>query len=450
MGLVETVTSKGNAEREKYLSVLEVIDIINSHKKYDIEVVISVMDSLGLFSLTVHELNSSKSHNPIYNPIDKPICSSYELKQKIRDYRKVAGQLDNYSEGEVYDEYITSQRFIRKILWSRFDLLKIEDIAKHTSLVVWSNSNALYIMYSDIINKTDSEYYELPKSTQQAIKDYMNLGSHQRELMKLVSYSPEQIICLMTNDDPAFITRDEKYRAYWDIIKAAFESNKLTHLDDSQDVESRQVQRWLKDNGLLYQKSYSNSLEKPMEVYDMRKRIDELEKEAADAKATGSFSMETPTSPQGDPKTLEKLRLELITANIKIADLKSKLAQTSTALADKPADSATHSNTDMQNVKKAAIHQFNRSLAMALIELDYQSKLRKSDIISFIMPHMKKLALALADGQEDKAKLLVVKSETICETHLQGLNFKQGRQSNADKNKVNIDLLFKKQLPITE
>ena len=98
-------------------------------------------------------------------------------------------------------------------------------------------------MYSDIINKTDSEYYELPKSTQQTIKDYMNLGSHQRELMNLASYSAEQIICLMTNDDPARINRDEKHRTYWDIIKAAFESNKLTPLDDSQDEPPRLYRR---------------------------------------------------------------------------------------------------------------------------------------------------------------------------------------------------------------
>ena len=320
MGLVETITLKGNAEREKYLSVLEVIDIINSHEKNDIDVVISAMDSLGLFSLTVHELTSSDPYNPIYNPIDKPICNSYELKQKIRDYRKAAGQLDNYSEGKVFDEYITLQHFIREVLWSRFDLLKIEDIAKHTSLVVWDNSNALYIMYSDIINKGDSEYYELSESTQQAIKDYMNLGSYQRELMKLVSYSPEQIICLMTNDDPALINRDEKYRAYWNIIKAAFESNKLTPLDDSQDVESRQVQRWLKDSGLLYQKSDSNSLEKPMEFYNMRKRIAELEQEASDAKTTGSFLIKTPAVGHGKPKTNEPLTKVELTDKSAIID----------------------------------------------------------------------------------------------------------------------------------
>lgn len=325
MGLVETITLKGNAEREKYLSVLEVIDIINSHEKNDIDVVISAMDSLGLFSLTVHELTSSDPYNPIYNSIDKPICNSDELKQKIRDYRKAAGQLDNYSESKVFDEYMTLQHFIREILWSRFDLLKIEDIAKNTSLIVWGDSNALYSMYSDMMNRSNSEYYELPKSTQQAIKDYMNLGSHQRELMKLVSYSPEQIICLMTNDDPALINRDEKYRAYWNIIKVAFESNKLTPLDDSQDVESRQVQTWLKDNGLLYQKSDSNSLEKPMEFYNMRKRIAELEQEASDSKATGSLVMGTSAVGHGKPKTNEQLTKELAAAESEITRLEATL-----------------------------------------------------------------------------------------------------------------------------
>lgn len=325
MGLVETITLKGNAEREKYLSVLEVIDIINSHEKNDIDVVISAMDSLGLFSFTLHELTSSDPYNPIYNPIDKPICNSHELKQKIRDYRKASGQLDDNDDGKIFYEIMTLQRFIRKFLWSRFDLLKIESIAKHTSLVVWGNTNALYSMYSDMINKRDSEYYELPKSTQQAIKNYMNLGGYQRELMKLVSYSPEQIICLMTNDDPALISRDEKYRAYWDIIKAAFESNKLTPLDYSQDVESRQVQRWLKDNELLYQKSDSNSLEKPMEVYDMRKRIAELEQEASDSKATGSLVMGTSAVGYGKPKTNEQLTKELAAAESEITRLEATL-----------------------------------------------------------------------------------------------------------------------------
>lgn len=140
---------------------------------------------------------------------------------------------------------------------------------------------------------------------------------------------------------------------------------------------------------------------------------------------------------------------QLADAHTKIADLKSQLAQVKAELADKPADSVTLSNTDMQNIKKVAIRQFNRSLATALIELDYQSNLRKGDIVNFIMPYMKELAFILADKDEKKADHLTVSYNTLYDNHLQGLEFKQGRQSNSDKNKVNIDLLFKKQLPTT-
>ena len=79
MGLAEAITLRCNAEREKYLSVYDVIGIINSD---DTDLVIHIRDSSGLFSLTVYELNNLDPFKPIY----KPICNSYELKQKVRDY----------------------------------------------------------------------------------------------------------------------------------------------------------------------------------------------------------------------------------------------------------------------------------------------------------------------------------------------------------------------------
>ena len=71
-------------------------------------------------------------------------------------------------------------------------------------------------------------------------------------------------------------------------------------------------------------------------------------------------------------------------------------------------------------------------------------------IANYIMPYMKELAFVLADEQQDKANNLAVTYDTLYDNHLTNLGFKQGRQSDDEKQKVNIDLLFKKQLPITE
>lgn len=146
---------------------------------------------------------------------------------------------------------------------------------------------------------------------------------------------------------------------------------------------------------------------------------------------------------KADTDAIEKLREQ-------IADLESQLAKANAALAGKSADSITQSNTDIHNIKKEAIKQFNRSLAAVLIELDYKGKLRKGDIANYIVPYMKELAFVLADGQQDKANNLTVTYDTLYDNHLKNLGFKQGRQSDDEKQKVNIDLLFKKQLPITE
>ena len=286
MGLAEAIKLKCNAEKEKYLSVFEVIDIIDSD---DTELVIHIMDISGLFSLTVYELNNLDPYNPIY----KPVCNSYELKQKVRDYIKARRQFIH--EDNNFDENMTLQRCLKKSLWSRFDLLKIEEIVKNTRLIVWGDSNAIYSMYSDMINRRDSEYYELPESTQQAIKDYINLGRYQRELINLPSYSPEQIICLMTNDDPARINRDKNHREYWDMISTAIEAKALNPINDNEQIPAEQVKLWLAHYNFILRGFNDNLLSSTDKIPALtvtqtepktdKQRIVELETQLAQAKA---------------------------------------------------------------------------------------------------------------------------------------------------------------------
>lgn len=330
VGLAEAIKLKCNAEKEKYLSVYDVIDIINSD---DTELIIHIMDSLDLLSLTVYELNNLDPFNPLY----KPICNSYELKQKIIDYRKARRQFIH--EDNNFDEYITLQRCLKKNLWSRFDLLKIEKIVKNTSLIVWGDSNALYSMYSDMINRSDSEYYELPKISQQAIKDYINLGSYQRELMNLPSYSPEQIISLMTNDDPACINRDEKYRVYWDMISTAIEAKALNPINDNEQILAEQVKLWLSHYNFILRGFNDNLLSSTDKIL-------------------------APSVTQTEPKADER----------RIAELETELAQLNARTDDQQQDpQRTRAQTDETNTDKKLI-------AMLAILLAKQSgTLRISD-----------------------------------------------------------------------
>ena len=274
MGLVEDNLLKTEAKKESYLPVHEVVNIVNSNENHDMDLVTNVMDNLGIFFLTAYAQTSLDLYNPVYEPIG----TNYELKQKLKDL-KISEQRF-FENSNDYVEYKEIGSYIARHLWSRIDLLKIEGLVEHTNLVSWGDHDALCFMYSEMVNSKDSEYHKLPKISKQAIDDYLNLGGYQRKIINRSSYSPEQIICLMTNEDPDYINHDDKYLVYWDIIKTAFESNELTPFKYSQNVEAAQVKTWLKSKGLLYQKANNDlPLTQSAQVNDLKKRINELEKE---------------------------------------------------------------------------------------------------------------------------------------------------------------------------
>lgn len=273
MGLVEDNLLRIEAKIESYLPIFEVMSIVNSSEHRDMDLVANVMDSLGIFSLTAY-----KQTGIDYEPAYEAIGVDYELKQKIKDFGNA--QLIFLDNSACFEEFDELRQYISRRLWSRLDLLKIERLVEHTGLVSWGEHDALCFMYSEMVNSKDSEYHKLPKISKQAIDDYLNLGSYQRKLINRGSYSPEEIICLMTNEDPDHINHDDKYLVYWDIIKAALESNELTRLKDSQNIEADQVKKWLKNKGLFYQESNSDlPLTQAAQVNELQKRIDELEKE---------------------------------------------------------------------------------------------------------------------------------------------------------------------------
>lgn len=266
------------------------------------------------------------------------------------------------------------------------------------------------------------------------------LGKYQRLLINYKLFTPDQIVCLMIDENPACISHDDKYHAHWDMVSNALDANQLTPINEKEQIKAEQVKTWLASCGFIYtgfNDHLSNSTNNASSLStDLTISAKDYEQMAQDLKAAHS--------------SIEQLNQELTAANVNIKALESELKAANKSLADKPTDSVTHSNTDIHNAKQAAIKQFNRSLAMALIELDYQRKLRKQDIVNFIMPYMKELTFILADENEERANSLIVSYNTLYDTHLQGLNFKKGNQSNKDKERQTIELLFKKQLPVTE
>ena len=104
---------------------------------------------------------------------------------------------------------------------------------------------------------------------------------------------------------------------------------------------------------------------------------------------------------QGDPETLEQLSLELITANTKIADLESKLAQANAALADASAEVGTPQGIAKHNADKAYIISTSQELAKYIWGMDTKKAIRTGDMVQQIRHVMHNVAPKLLP--DDKA-----------------------------------------------
>ena len=352
-----------------------------------------------------------------------------------------------------YDYFLVTPTGLLKFENSTEIVKSIYDSLDHNQIGITFDKDNLkafkgfYFKFSDALRLY--EYAKLNQSEVETINSTVFkpddnivsfLGKYQRLLINYKLFTPDQIVCLMIDENPACINHDDKYHTYWDMVSTALDANELIPINEKEQIKAEQVKTWLTSCGFIYtgfNDHLSNSTNNASSLStDLTISAEDYEQMVQDLKAAHS--------------SIEQLNQELTAANVNIKALESELKAASEALKDKTANSVIYSNTDMQNLKKVAIKQFNRSLAMALIKLDYKGHLRKGDIVNFIIPYMEELAYVLADKQSDKAKILTVKRMTIYEAHLQGLEFKKGTQSRKEKERVNIDLLFERELPVTE
>ena len=121
------------------------------------------------------------------------------------------------------------------------------------------------------------------------------LGKYQRLLINYKLFTPDQIVCLMIDENPACISHDDKYHAHWDMVSNALDANQLTPINEKEQIKAEQVKTWLASCGFIYT-GFNNK-----ENVAYQNRIAELEQQLAE------------------------MTEKAVEANVKILDLTDKL-----------------------------------------------------------------------------------------------------------------------------
>ncbi|GAA0318210.1 hypothetical protein [Psychrobacter aestuarii] len=157
-----------------------------------------------------------------------------------------------------------------------------------------------------------------------ARNDLIEPTGSQRLLISYALFTPHQITCLLSNDNPAYSHNYDKYNAYKDMISNAIEAKALNPINDKEQIPAEQVKLWLARYNFIL-KGFNDNL------------------------PNDTDKISQPTVTQTQPPNNEQLIKELAVAKAQIIDLEKKLSQAKAKLSEKPADEDKELNTKSQN-----------------------------------------------------------------------------------------------------
>lgn len=142
-----------------------------------------------------------------------------------------------------------------------------------------------------------------------------SLGGYQRLLINYKLLTHEQIVCLMTNQNPACIIQNDKYNVYWDMVNTALDASELTPINEKEQIKAEQVKTWLAKCGFIYQKFNDRLINEAnnsdQAAIEHEKRIAGLEQQLSNKGADASFMIGSPTVEQGESKESEQIISDL-------------------------------------------------------------------------------------------------------------------------------------------
>lgn len=173
--------------------------------------------------------------------------------------------------------------------------------------------------YENAQNEFDF-YMNAAKTIRNSVTDDINarndliepIGS-QKLLISYALFTPHQITCLLSKDNPAYNHNDDEYNAYKDMVSNAIEAKALNPINYKEQIPAEQVKSWLARYNFII-RGFNDNL------------------------SNDNDKIPAPTVTQIEPPDSEQLIKELAAIKAQVIDLKNQLSQAKAELADKPAN----------------------------------------------------------------------------------------------------------------
>ena len=263
----------------------------------------------------MHQTRNYQSYS-MHSDADVPEWIEIHSPFKIQDIIKKQSELYSVSDevflfknppiGEVdkLDDLKHSNIDFDEVRFSRSELIALFNVKKS---------------YENAQNEFDF-YMNAAKTIRNSVTDDINarndliepIGS-QKLLISYALFTPHQITCLLSKDNPAYNHNNDEYNAYKDMVSNAIEAKALNPINDKEQIPAEQVKSWLARYNFII-RGFNDNL------------------------SNDNDKIPAPTVTQIEPPDSEQLIKELAAIKAQVIDLKNQLSQAKAELADKPAN----------------------------------------------------------------------------------------------------------------
>lgn len=193
MNVSEVINFKIDLEKGRYISAIELIEIVESFNKgIEPKDLVNFLDTLDIFSMRLHSFNEYNGLIHYGHPdFDKKIGA------KIADFLYLR---ENHVKDGTHDVYASKLSHLETVCWHRVDLLRVEGFVDNTDIVSWGKKHILQRIYNDMTGEHFDVITTFTKNAQQKI--FKMLGRTPLD-NNTSGHTQAQIAQLTTNNEKA-------------------------------------------------------------------------------------------------------------------------------------------------------------------------------------------------------------------------------------------------------
>ncbi len=181
MDFFEAISFSTNLEREQYVSVLQLIEMVKHRNGVKIEKAVEFLEIARVAELCVYSCQRTFEKDFDYQSIG--------VNQELgRDIYGIACFEDIIRSDRSYQSrYEDELNKLNKQYFKRLDLLSLELIVKNTDIVTCGDRLVLQRMYSNIIQSNNDTFLALPQQARNAILEFLEPKTQDNDYVKSIT-----------------------------------------------------------------------------------------------------------------------------------------------------------------------------------------------------------------------------------------------------------------------